>query len=111
LQRGLELRDVLAKRVVTERRWGGHRTRIIKEDHDFVLLSLVLIKQKKSKTKRDVGDVAPEAEGCKELTQDGVLPCHADVGALNCTMMHGQEYACPGKGLLSCKLLASCYYW
>ncbi len=72
---------------------GGHRTKIIKEDYAFVLLSLVLIKQKKSKTKRNVRDVATEDEGCRELTQDGVLPCLAGVGALNCTMMHGQEYA------------------
>ncbi len=79
---------------------GGHRTRIIKEDRAFVLLSLVLIKQKKSKTKRDVRDVDTEAEGCRELTQDGDLPCLADVVALSCTMMHGQEYACPGKGLV-----------
>ncbi len=58
------------------------------------LLSLVLIKQKKIKTQRDIRDVATEAEGRRELTQDGVLPMTAGGWTLICTKM-GRPHRLP----------------
>ncbi len=66
---------------------GGHKTRIRKEDHAFVLLSLVLIKAKRSRIKRDVWDVATETKVCREPTQYGVLPVTASGWTMICTMM------------------------